>query len=202
MLKGYALVACEFPVLRQAWLGAWPPTVYEHPESVAMLAIEREYRGVPWVFWGKFRAPDSTSLLDLQTRLDHYKQAPVETVFRRQLQLSGVPNPLRRWLWWWNLNVSGRARARRTGTFFLTTLAGLGAEIQNPPSFHTGNLSYGPLDERGEMRVTLSYDHRLLDGATVARALARLEEILRELLAAELESLGTPPPAFCPAGAA
>jgi hypothetical protein len=189
MLKAYALVARDVPPLRQAWLAGLIPNIYEHPHSVGMLAIERVHRGERWLFWGRFPTPETTPLTTLQQNLERYQTQPVEQAFRRQLQLSGVPNPFRRLLWWWNLNVSGAARAKRAGTYFLTTLAGRGAEIQNPPSFHTGNLTYGPIDESGFARVTLSYDHRLMDGAVVAEALARLEATLHGTIAAELRSL-------------
>ena len=92
-------------------------------------------------------------------------------------------------IWWWNLNVATVSRAKRLGTFFLSTLAGRGAEIQLPPSIHTGCLTFGPLDESGIARVTLAYDHRVMDGALVAAILRRLEESLNGALLQELQSL-------------
>ena len=192
MLKACALVARDIPELRRAWLGGPLPTIYEHPESVGMLAIEREYRGERWLFWGRFRSPESTALTALQARLDQYRHGPVTEQFSRPLQLSAVPNPLRRAIWWWNLNVSGRQRARRLGTFFLTTLASRGAVIQSPPCFHTANFTYGPIEADGRSRLTIAYDHRIMDGALVAEALVRLEETIHGPLAAELRTLVTP----------
>lgn len=192
MLKAYGLVAAEMRELRQAWLGGPLATVYEHPSSVGMLAIEREHAGERWLFWGRFPEPEQRSLIDLQEQLERYQTEPVERIFRRQLQLSALPNPARRLVWWWNLNVSGAVRARRAGTFFLSTLAGRGAEIQSPPAFHTGNLTYGPLDETGRSRVTLAYDHRLFDGALAAEALERIETTLHGVITSELDSLKQP----------
>jgi hypothetical protein len=57
-----------------------------------------------------------------------------------------------------------------------------------PPSIHTGCLTYGPLDENGIARVTLAYDHRVMDGALVADILLRLEETLNGTLTIELQS--------------
>lgn len=200
MLKACALVAREVPELRRAWLGGLWPTIYEHPESVGMLAIEREFRGERWLFWGRFRSPETTSLTALQARLDQYCQGSVEEQFSRPLQLSAVPNPLRRAIWWWNLNVSGRQRARRLGTFFLTTLASRGTVIQSPPCFHTANFTYGPIEADGQSRLTIAYDHRIMDGAVVAEALARLEETIHGPLTAELRSLaGSAARTECPA---
>lgn len=189
IIKAYGLVAARRPVLRDCWQ-RWPwPHVFRHPHSVAMVAIHRDFRGEPWLFWGRFEQPEETPLVDLQARLDRYHSEKPEKIFKQQWQLSGLPTPLRRVLWWWNLNFAGLKRAKRMGTFFLTTLAGRGAEIQHPPAFLTGNLTYGPLDAAGRSRVTLAYDHRLMDGRLVADCLAELEETLNGAIAAELEGL-------------
>ena len=188
-LKAYGLVAANRPVLRQTFM-RWPwAHVYQHPHTVAMIATERQFRGEPWLFWSRFAAPESQPLAQLQESLDQYLEQPVERVFKRQLQLSAFPTVLRRAFWWWTLNVSGEKRAKRTGTVFLTTIAGQGAEIQHPPAFLTANMTYGPLDERGRSRVTIAYDHRLMDGATVAARLAELEATLNGPIAAELEEM-------------
>ena len=101
----------------------------------------------------------------------------------------GFPTPIRRLFWWWTLNAASSKRPRRAGTFFLTTLAGQGAEIQHPPAFLTSNVTYGPFDERGRSRVTIAYDHRLTDGLQIARCLKALEDTLNGPIAAELEEL-------------
>jgi len=188
-IKAFALVAAKRPVLRQSYI-EWPwAHVFEHPHSVAMIATQREHRGEPWLFWSRFMKPEQTPLIELQRLLDRYQTGPVERLYRQQWQLSGLPTLIRRLFWWWSLNCAGSRRAHRIGTFFLTTLAGKGVEIQDPPAFLTSNLTYGPLDESGYCRVTLSYDHRLMDGATVADCLIELEECLNGEIAAELQSL-------------
>jgi len=42
------------------------------------------------------------------------------------------------------------------------------------------------MSEEGALVVRAAYDHRVLDGATIARALARLEQLLNGVVAAEL----------------
>lgn len=191
-LKAFSLVAREYPVLRQIYQ-PWPwPHVYQHPHSVGMLAIQREHLGEPWLFWGRFNSPDTQPLSEMQKQLDRYLNAPVPEVFKRQWKLSAFPTPIRRLFWWWNLNASGSKRPRRTGTFFLTTLAGQGAEIQHPPAFLTSNLTYGPFDENGRCRVTIAYDHRLTDGLLIAECLEALEATINSRIAQELKQL-TPP---------
>jgi hypothetical protein len=188
-IKAFGLVAARYPALRQMYLPLPWPHIYQHPTSVAMVATHRDYCGEPWLFWSRFNRPERRSLLKLQEALDRYQTAPVEDVFPWQLQLSGLPLPVRRLLWSWTFYVGGPARVRRSGTFFLTTIAGQGAEIQHPPAFLTANATYGPIDEQGKSRVTIAYDHRLMDGRLVAVALADIEAALSGPVVAELESI-------------
>ena len=188
-IKAFAIVAANRPVLRQTFQ-RWPwAHIYLHPYSVAMLATHRMHQDEPWVFHARFEKPDLQSLTELQSRLDRYVTEPVPQVFRMQWQLSGLPTFVRRVLWWWTLNIALKKRTRRIGTYFLTTLAGKGVEIQDPPAYFTSNLTYGPLDERNRCRVTMSYDHRLMDGSTVADCLIELEEVLNGAIADELASI-------------
>lgn len=188
-IKAFGLVAREFPVLRQVYQ-PWPwPHIYQHPQSVGMMAIQREHHGEPWLFWGRFSRPETQSLLEMQNQLHRYLNDPVTIIFKRQWQLSAFPTPIRRLFWWWTLNLAGAKRPRRAGTFFLTTLAGRGAEIQHPPAFLTSNMTYGPFDEQGRCRVTIAYDHRLTDGSQIADCLLALENTLNGSIAEELKQI-------------
>jgi hypothetical protein len=188
-IKAFGLVARRYPALRQMYLPLPWAHIYQHPTSVAMVATHRDFQGEPWLFWSRFNRPEGRSLPYLQTILERYQTAPAEEVFPWQYQLSGLPTPVRRLLWSWTFYVGGPARVRRSGTFFLTTIAGQGAEIQHPPAFLTANATYGPIDERGKCRVTIAYDHRLMDGRLVAGVLADLEAALSGPIAVELESI-------------
>lgn len=188
-LKAYAIVSQQVPELRQTWY-RWPwAHLYQHPSSVATLTVQREMNGEPWLFWGQLPSPELKSLSELQVAINRFRDGEVREVFRKQLQLAKLPTVFRRMIWWWNLNVATASRAKRLGTFFLSTLAGRGAEIQLPPSIHTGCLTFGPLDENGMARVTLAYDHRIMDGALVADILQRLEETLNGVLMHELRGM-------------
>ncbi len=188
-IKAFAIVAAKYPPLRQIYM-RWPwPHLYQHPHSDAIVVTHREVDGEPWIFWSKFFRPETTALTQMQERLDHYLTEPVSLAFRKQWQLSGLPSWLRRMAWWSLLNVSGQRRVRRCGTFFLTTISSRGAEIRHPPGFLTSGLTFGPIDERGCSRVTLAYDHRLLDGRMVADILADLEQTLNGVIAEELAAI-------------
>jgi hypothetical protein len=191
-LKAYAMLARDYAPLRQAYL-RWPwPHLYEHSASVAMLAINRGKGESERLYWGRFKQPESHPLTELQARLDRYKTDPVEAVFRSQEQLSRLPGPVRRLAWWLGLNVSGDLRARQMGTFGLSTLAGLGAVNRYHPTCLTTSLTYGPLDGAVRSLVTILYDHRVADGACIARALSDLEALLNGPITLEMENMAGP----------
>jgi hypothetical protein len=183
-------VAEQMPELRRAYM-SWPaPHLYEHPTSVASIAVEREFDGEEAVFFGHIKSPAEVELAELDKRLRHLKVAPVLDVgsFRQAVRLARMPLPLRRFVWWFGLNVWGRKRAHHLGTFGISVYASLGAASLHPLSPLTTTLNYGVLEPDGSMDVRLVYDHRVLDGAVVARALRSLEDELRGRVAAELLS--------------
>jgi hypothetical protein len=189
--KAYALVAAARPQLRRAYLPFPWPHLYEHPHSVASVAVERLWGGEDAVLFAHLRAPEKQSLLKLDRALRRYKEAPIDGVglFRRIVRLTRLPWPLRPLAWWTLLNTSGYRRARQFGTFGVSVYSSLGCESLHPLSPLTTTLNYGVIGQRGGVTVRMTYDHRILDGATVARALAELEEILNGPIAAELAGL-------------
>lgn len=196
-LKAYACVATEMPALR-SWLirrSFWglTPRLATASQSVASLAINRADSGDDHLFFARLSHPESRSLPDIQQFLDRCVTAPLEEVFSRQLQLESLPGPLRRAVLWTNINSASPKRCTRIGTFSLSTLAGLGASNHGHPTICTTSLSFAPLETDGRCHVTLICDHRVLDGATAARALGALEALLCGPIVAELQSLRMPP---------
>ena len=191
--RAYALVTRAWPQLRQSYLSFPTPHLYQHPSSVASIAVEREYGGETAVFFTHLANVERRPLAELDATIRRYKDAPLKSVtsFRRTLLLARVPSPLRRLLWWVGLNTSGRRRARLFGTFGVSVYAGLGAASLHPLSVLTTTLNYGVIDRAGDVDVRLVYDHRVLDGATVARALADLECVLNHEILTELRGCGS-----------
>jgi hypothetical protein len=188
-VKAYALVAREMPALRRSYV-AWPwPHLYEHSASVASVAVNRQDAGGDRLFWGRIVCPEKCSLVELQRQLDRYQRAPIAEVFRRQLRLSRFPALLRRLAWWIAMHVHLSRRAKRLGTFGMSSLAGMQAWNRSHPHFLTSSLSYGPLEDDGSLLVTIVCDHRVLDGITAARALECLGEALQGPLMEELAPL-------------
>jgi pyruvate/2-oxoglutarate dehydrogenase complex dihydrolipoamide acyltransferase (E2) component len=187
--KAYALTAERHPELRRAYLSFPRPHLYEHPFSIASIAVERQYEGENAVFWGHLRRPELHSLRELHAQLRRFKDEPLRNfgLIRRMLMVGRLPWPLRRLAWWLGLNFSGRKRAGYMGTFGISVYSGLGAESLHPISPLTTTMNYGTIAADGGVTVRIVYDHRVMDGATIARALACLEGVLNREIVAELE---------------
>ncbi len=198
-LKAYGIVAARRPQLRWAYMPLPWPHFYEHPESVASVTVERRLGDEDVVFLAHVLGPQNQSLTALEGHLRHFKTAPIESIglFRRIWKMSRLPRPLRRLMWWFGLNTSGNRRARHIGTWGVSVTAGLGAVGLRPLSPLTTNLGYGMVGEDGSVDVRLTYDHRVLDGGTVGRALADLDEALNGPILAELESMAECAAALC-----
>jgi hypothetical protein len=189
--KAYAFVCAARPELRRSYLSFPTPHLYEHPISVASIAVERRIGDEDGVLFGHVNQPDTHGLAELDRRLRAFKELPLDQVgaFRHALRVSALPRPLRRLAWWVGLNVSGRKRAHFLGTYGVSVYAGLGAASLHPLSPLTTTLNYGVIDTNGDVDVRLIYDHRVMDGATVARALQDLERVLQCEIVAELRYL-------------
>jgi hypothetical protein len=186
--KAYAMVAAGRPELRRAYLTLPWPHLYEHPTSIASVAIERRWQDEDAVFFVQIRAPESHAAEQLDDYLQECKVRPIEKIgtFRRTLRVARWPRPIRRFLWWLGLNLSGYKRARNWGTFGVSVYSGLGAESLHPLSPLTTALNYGVIAADGTVDVRITYDHRVLDGSGIARALGELESVLNGPLADSL----------------
>jgi hypothetical protein len=190
-MKAYALTCNAWPQLRRAYLSFPWPRLYQHPCSVLSVAVERLVGDEEAVLFVHLTQPERLSLAEIDGRLRRWKEAPLESIaaYRRVLRLTRLPRPLRRLVWWGGLNFSGRKRAHFFGTAGVTSYAGLGAGSLHPQAILTTTLHYDVLQPDGSMDVRLTYDHRVMDGSVVARALADLERILTHEILAELRYL-------------
>ena len=189
--KAFALVAVDMPALRTSYLPFPRGRLHEHDESVAAIVVEREVDGEQAALTALFNRPHATTLTEMDVRLRHIQQAPVSSIpwFRRALRLARFPWPLRGWLMGLALFVSGKMRERHAGTFGLSSPASSGAGLANIISPLSCTLHYGLFDEQDRLDVRLTFDHRVLDGATAARALAALEKTLRGAILAEVQQM-------------
>ncbi len=193
-IKAYGLVAREMPLLRSWLAGGFRPRLATASASVATLAINRTDDGADRLFFARLPRPEAMSLVAIQAFIDRHATAPIDEVFRRQLELEMVPGWLRRTILGWNMRSASPKRPGRIGTFSMSSLAGFQAGNHFHPTLCTTSLCQGPLDQSGRCRVTIIADHRVLDGVTVARALERLEQVLQRELRMELLSRPTAAP--------
>lgn len=190
-MKAYGIVASRHEELRTSYL-PWPvPHFYVHPINIAGVAIEKEFRGERMVLHTQIRSPETSPLLALGDSLRRYKEAEVSEIgyYRRALRTGRLPYPLRWFLWWTTLNWSGYKKSKRIGTFGLTSYGRLGAEQIHPIGPLTTTLTFGPISNSGELVVKVVYDHRVTDGAEIARCLKEFEEVLQVEILMELKSL-------------
>ena len=188
--KAYAVVAQEYPELRRVYVKLPWPQLYEYPTSTAKILIERDYQGESAVCPVSIKDPAHQSLRDIASWIEYASTAPVEEIkdFRRWTQFARLPRFLRRALWWVGLNW-GRQRGNYFGTFGLSVYSALKAESLHPLAPATTVLNYGVMTGEGVLDVRIIYDHRVMNGATVARVLGRLEEILNSVMVEEVRSL-------------
>src|SRR3954471_13647924 len=188
--KAYALMARDFPEFRRAYVKLPWPQLYEYPHSNATVIVERDYKGEPGLFSISIKEPERQPLREIGRQLETGSSAPVESVkdFRRAMNFARLPALIRRPLWWICLNW-GRQRGNNFGTFGVSVYSALQAESLHPLSPLTTLLNYGVMSADGALEVRIIYDHRVMDGATVARALGRLEEVLNTTLLDEVRGL-------------
>ena len=185
--KAYAMVAAEFPELRRAYVQLPWPHLYEYPASVASVAVERSFDQEPGVCFVHIKRPALLAVEQVGQLIKAAKQDAFEQTksFRWMVRIAKCPMLLRRVIWWIGLNWA-RQRANYFGTFALSTVSSLGTDILNPRSPATTLLTYGVISGDGRVTVRVIFDHRVVDAATVARALTRLEDVLNGPIADEL----------------
>ena len=188
--KAFALVAEDVPILKRAYIKLPSPRLYEYPISTCSMVVEREYEGEMVVLTTLIRDPAHLPVEKVSQIIRSAQTVPVERVksFKRMLDLARWPTPIRRAIWWLGLNI-GRQRGNYFGTFGVTVYSNLGAESLHPISPLTAVLNYGVIAANGTVAVRIMYDHRVLDGAMVARVLERIELKLNGDLLAELKAL-------------
>jgi hypothetical protein len=189
-IKAYAMVAQEMPILRRAYIKVPWPRLYEYSSVSANLIFEREYQGDHGVFPMLIKNAAERSLTELRGLIRVGTDSPLRNVrdFRRALRVAGWPRPLRRLLWWIGLNVAA-PRGFYFGTFGLSVYSALNVDSLHPLSPLTSVINYGHIGDDGCVNVRIIYDHRVMDGADVARALNRLEEVLNGEIVEQLKGL-------------
>ena len=191
MMRAYALVAQENPLLRQVYTRLPWPHIYQHDHNVCMITMAREYRGKERLFFARFGAPDQHSLTQLQDQYDHLRQAPIETIkqFRHQIRFAKWPLPIRRFAWWLLFNAWPSKRASHMGTFGMSISLYKDAMGTKHLGQNTTILGVDPRPRNGKSRLLLTFDHRILDGKPAATVLEQLRMKLQTGITHEVKQL-------------
>ena len=189
--KAYGLVAAQTPALRRAYVKLPWPQLSQASRSVASVMIERTWQGEATLFPAKLKFPAERSLIDLAADLQTSLTAPIEQVthFDVIMRLARWPWPVRRLLWWLAFNV-GAWRPGYYGTFGISVIGRSGTMIDVPVSPLSNFISYGPFAPNGYVEVIMAFDHRVMDGGVIVKALIDLEAALNGAIIDELKTVG------------
>ncbi len=189
--KAFAIVAQRPPEFRRSYMTIPWPHLYEHPRNIATLNVARQDAGENVVIYVHVRSPENRSLAELDALVHYHKEEPLENIasFQRAVRLGRLPFPLRRLVWWLGLNLIGRRRSHNFGTFGLTSTGAIGAGLMKLVPLLTSTIHYGMFDPQGNLEMRLSFDHRVLDGATAAQGLVDMESVLLHEILDEVRGL-------------
>lgn len=191
LMRAYGLVGQKHPALRRAFM-KWPTRrLYEHPQTDCTIPIERDWEGENVVLFETIRAPEHKSFAEIDAWVKGWKTAPVLSVgnFRRYLRFGRLPAPVRRLAFSLGLHFSGYLRAKRFGTCVMSSLGSQECDQIDVITPLTTYFTFGPIDADGNLRATIVYDHRVMDGREVARCLNSLQQVLDTQIADELQRL-------------
>jgi len=196
-MRAYGLAGINCPELRRAYIPLPYPHLYEHPHMTCGLMVEREWQGELVVLGSKILAPENQALARLDKHIRWCGTVPVWECgdFRQSLRVGGLPLPLRRFTFWQTLYLSGYKRAKRLGTFMMSSLGSLGVEQLHPLGCLTTYFTFGPIGANGDVTLKVVYDHRVMDGRGAARSLVEVEKIVKGLILEELRTLAAKPAA-------
>lgn len=190
-MKAYALIAEKNPELRQCYVGFPWPYAYQHESNVCLLTMSREYQGEDRLLFARFNRPECRPLVDLQAQYDHYRKAPVKQIkqFRHQIRFAKAPWFLRRFAWWYLMNLWPRQRVSHFGTFGMTISGYKDAFNYQVLSPNTTTLGVDILPKRGQAKFSLTFDHQILDGVPVVNFIDDVYKTLNGAITDELRSL-------------
>lgn len=193
-LKAYSLVASQLPELNQIYVKFPWPHLYQHGSVVCMMTVIREFQGEHRLFFARFCNAHQQSLESLQERYNHLMDAPVESIrqFRHQIRFAKFPRLLRRLGWhimfdWWPSK-----RASHVGTIGMSFSGYRGVYGNRHLGPATSILGVDPTPRNGKSRLTLTFDHRILDGIPAATTLDSIHRTINSTIKAELQQLAQP----------
>ena len=195
LMRAYGMVSQQFPVLRQIYVPLPYPHIYQHHESVCLLTVGREYQGVNRLFFARFNQPENHSLASLLEQLEIYRRRPVEEIqqLRHQVRFAKFPWWIRQMGWKLMTHWMPKGRAKLMGTFGMS----LSGFRDTKGLYHLGPcttiLGYDQFCPRGNAHITLTFDHRILDGKPAVDVMEALRVTLHGPILDELQRMAADP---------
>ncbi len=188
--KAMGLASIEFDELRQSWMSFPYAHLYQHPIPIASVAINRIIDNQEAVVFGMVQKPDAKPLLEINEALHYFKSSPIDSVslLKRMRRTSKFPWPIRALIWNYGLYLSGYCKAKNFGTFSVSSVSQLDANTIHLLTPLTSALNYGPISANGDCTIRLTFDHRVMDGLTIAKVLSFIEESINESIREEIEN--------------
>jgi len=189
-IKAMSLASIEFVELRQFWMPFPYAHLYQHPIPIASVAINRIIDNKEAVVFGMVQKPESKSLTEITEALYYFKDSPIDSVplLKRIKRTSNFPWPIRALIWNYGLYLSGYCKAKNFGTFSVSSVSQLNANTIHLLTPLTSALNYGPISNNGDCTIRLTFDHRVMDGLTVAKILSFIEQAINLSIREELEN--------------
>ncbi|GIJ29526.1 hypothetical protein Vqi01_46880 [Micromonospora qiuiae] len=195
VLHSAARVLARHPEANAAIRGHAMPKVARYESVSGKFTMDKRVNGQRIVMSAVIADLDRRDLDSIQERIEHYRDGDPETMreYARVRKLYRIPWPIRNLLF----GLGARSLSMRPsifGTFAVTSLGhrpvdgfystggttitlGLG-QVADRPVVRDGQVAVAPL-----MRLSLTFDHRVIDGAEAADVLADIKASLEEFSA-------------------
>lgn len=189
-IKAMGLASIEFNELRQFWIPLPYAHLYQHPVTIASVAINRIIDNKEAVVFGMVQKPEEKPLTEITESLHYFKDSPIDSVplLNRMRRTSKFPWPIRALIWNYGLYLSGYCKAKNFGTFSVSSVSQLNANTLHLLTPLTSALNYGPISNNGDCTIRLTFDHRVMDGLTVAKILSFIEQSINLSIREEFEN--------------
>jgi pyruvate/2-oxoglutarate dehydrogenase complex dihydrolipoamide acyltransferase (E2) component len=206
MLKAISVAQRNHPATRTTST-PWGQ-VLQLNDVAAGFTVEKFIEGEPAVFFGLIKDSDTKSLVDISKEVTEYavKEPADLPQLNTEERFSRFPWLARQFIIWLGL-IFPAVRLRYLGaTFGFSSLGKLGVQAVIPPCVSAITFGMGLVVERAVVRdgkivvrpiatLVVNFDHRLIDGAPVARFMLEFKQLLEEgglapIIDAELMSGG------------
>jgi pyruvate/2-oxoglutarate dehydrogenase complex dihydrolipoamide acyltransferase (E2) component len=190
VVKAAAEVIAACPEARAVLRDGWRPRLATMQDVTAKVLFDKRIAGQRCVVSGTIANPQEHSIADIQEAMDEYKQAEVAKTgpFSALWKLQRLPLPLLRLVYQAVMRNPLR-RAKFQGTFSVTSVGQEAVRTILPMIASTIGLGVGRIVDTPQARdrevvivptmtLSLTFDHRVLDGALAAELLARIKSRL------------------------